>query len=839
MSYEDYIDLSPQAILDKFNQNREKGYNQNKITSLQEQYGKNLLINNQITWWHILLRQFKSAFIYILIAASIVTFALGEHIDSIFILFFIVINVLLGFYQEYKSEQTTKFLKKYTNKRATVIRDGEEKTVDATELVPGDVVIVETGDIIPADIRIIQSTSLMLDESTLTGESVQVRKDEKELTQKVSETFPATNTVFSGTTVTEGRGIGIVVGTGANTQFGKISKLTTQVEESSSFEKQIDKFGKFILFLTLITLALVIIVHIVFKDTLSIVELTIYSIALAVGVIPEAMPLVTTFSLSLGAQNLAKKKVIVKRLSAIEDLGGIQVLCTDKTGTITENKLSVANIYSNDNDHTLIKGLIAASSLDKKGTPNNSFDLAIMNKLGNKAESIINNAKRINEIPFNPNRRRNSVMVEYENNTQLIVRGAVESVMPHVKKLNSGENEKLMQWILNEGREGRRIIAIAYRDFNKEEYEIADEESSLTFVGLISFEDPIKESTEIAIKKAKELGITTKIITGDSPEVALAVGSEIGITGNQNDVITGDDFHSLPRNKQKEIIKKVNVFARVSPEQKHELIKLLQEDYEVGFLGEGINDGPALKAAGVSIVVDNASDVSREVADIILLKHDLKVIIDGIEQGRKTFVNVANYIKATLASNFGNFYAMAFVTLFIDYLPMLPMQILLVNLLSDFPMISIATDNVDKKNILDPKNYAIKELILLATILGLVSTAFDFTMFGIFRNYGESSLQTYWFIGSILTELVLIYSIRTKGWFFKIKNLPSKTILILTIIAGFITVYIPFTNLGIEVFKFITPSMDKLLIIFAVVIGYLVSTEFVKKIYYKYLNFSS
>jgi len=318
----------------------------------------------------------------------------------------------------------------------------------------------------------------------------------------------------------------------------------------------------------------------------------------------------------------------------------------------------------------------------------------------------------------------------------------------------------------------------------------------------------------------------------------VAVGIKVGIAEKQSDVITGDAFLALPKGKQKEVAYKINVFARMSPEQKYDLIKLLQEDYEVGFLGEGINDGPALKAAGVSIVVDNASDVSREVADLILLKHDLKVIIDGIELGRKTYVNVTNYVKATLASNFGNFYAMAFVTLIIDYLPMLPVQILLVNLLSDFPMISIATDNVDRKDILDPKNYAMKDLLFLATVLGLVSTAFDFMMFGIFKGYGEAGLQTYWFIGSILTELILIYSIRTQGWFFKVKNLPSRAILLLTLAAGLGTVFIPFTVVGTELFKFIVPSWDKLALVFAIVVGYLASTEIVKHVYYRYLNFS-
>ncbi|NMB70374.1 cation-transporting P-type ATPase [candidate division WWE3 bacterium] len=838
MSFERYTALSSDGTLNEFKIFIEKGYTTKQIQELRKKYGKNELTKNQVTWWHILFRQFKSVFIYILIAAVLITFVLGEKFDSFFILFFVGVNVILGFFQEYKSEQTTKFLRKYTNKRATVVRDGAEETIDATELVPGDVVVIETGDIVAADLRLVQCNALMLDESTLTGESVSVRKTTEALSGEQKDVFKASNIAFSGTTVVEGKGLGIVVAVGKDTQFGKIAKLTTQAEETSVFERQINKFSKFILFLVLITLVIVFVVHVFFKNTLSLMELVIYSIALAVGVIPEAMPLVTTFALSIGAAKLAKKKVIVKRLSAIEDLGGIQILCTDKTGTITENKLSVSSLFTENEAKTLELGILAASSLDKKGTPNNSFDLAILEKIGVGYKELVKKHNRLFELPFNPARRRNSVLLESNGTRVLIVRGAVEAVMPHVVDMSADKNERLMQWVLQEGRQGRRVIAIAKKTIESMSYTVADEESQLSFVGLIAFEDPIKSTTNEALKKAKDLGIVTKIITGDSAEVAVAVGIKVGIAEKQSDVITGDEFLSLPKNKQKEVALKLNVFARMSPEQKYDLIKLLQENYEVGFLGEGINDGPALKAAGVSIVVDNASDVSREVADLILLKHDLKVIIDGIELGRKTYVNVTNYVKATLASNFGNFYAMAFVTLLIDYLPMLPVQILLVNLLSDFPMISIATDNVDRKDLLDPKNYAMKDLLFLATILGLVSTAFDFMMFGIFKNYGESGLQTYWFIGSILTELVLIYSIRTQGWFFKVRNLPSMSILVLTLVASLATVFIPFTTLGTEIFKFIVPAWDKLALVFAIVVGYLASTEIVKHVYYKYLNFS-
>ena len=834
--FKKYTALSANDSLREFDVTPESGLSASKIKEIRLTNGKNDLPKKETSWVQILSRQFKSAFIYLLIAASAVTFFLGERLDSVLILGFITINVLLGFFQEYKSEQTTKLLKKYTNKRATVIRDGEEINIDATDLVPGDIVVIETGDIIPADLRLIKINSLLVDESTLTGESIQISKNAETLEAEQTDLFKAINIAFSGTTVVEGWALGVVIATGRNTQFGRITQLTTTVDETSAFEKQIDKFSQFILFLILITLAAVFIVHILFKNSLSPVDLLIFSIALAVGVIPEGMPLVTTFSLSLGASQLARKKVVVKRLSAIQDLGEIEILCTDKTGTITENKLEVADIFSDIPETAVRLAAISASSQDRKATANNSFDLAISKYIEGSYPSLSTQNKRVFEIPFNPNRRRNSVLADFDNKRVLIVRGSAEGILPHITALSPALKKKIAQWNTDEGNAGRRVIAVAFKNFSGDTYTAAEEEKGLKLAGLVAFNDPVKKTSYEAIKKCAELGIRAIMITGDSPSVAAAVGVEVGLAHSLQDVITGDDFDALSKEAQKEATKNINVFARMSPEQKFKLIKYLQEKNVVGYLGEGINDAPAIKAAAVSIVVDDASDVSREVADIILLEHDLKVIVDGIELGRKTFVNVTNYVKATLASNFGNFYAMVFVTLIIDYLPMLPVQILLVNLLSDFPMISIATDNVDKADIQMPKKYAMKEFMFIATLLGLVSTVFDFMMFGIFKNYGENSLRTYWFIGSILTELVLIYSIRTKGWFFMIKKAPSKILIILTAAAAVATVVIPFTSFGMDVFKFIVPAPDKLLLILAIVAGYLLSTEVVKKIYAVYLE---
>lgn len=801
-----------------------------------KKHGPNSVDFKEIKWWSILFRQFKSAFIYLLIAAAVVSFFLGEVIDAGLIVLFVVINVLLGFFQEFKSEQALKMLKKFIIKKSHVIRSGKDQIIKSENLTVGDLVIIETGDIVPADLRLVECEDLIIDESTLTGESKQVNKISDEIQTPVTEHYKALNMAFSGTTVVEGEAKGIVVSVGKGTEFGKIAKLTVETESPSAFEKEISKFSKFILILTFSTLLLVFFTHITFKKTISTGDLIIFSIALAVGVIPEAMPLVTTFSLSMGASKLAKKNVVLKRLSALQDMGEIEVLCTDKTGTLTENVLEVANIYSKSDKELYTLVLFGADYAGKEQTPNNSFDLAILGKVNEKQKNLVNNIHKIYGIPFNPTRRRNSVLVSVDGKQTMIVRGAVESIMPYVTGISTDESNEIIQWVLKEGREGKRIIAVAKKYFSGKKYEVKDEEENLSLVGMISFIDPIKPTTFGAVQKAKEYGVKLKILTGDSPEVAGAVAFQTGISQKIDDVVTGEDFFKLNPAEQEKTLENINVYARVSPEHKFKIIELLQKNSEVGYLGDGINDAPALKIAGVALVVDSAADISKEISDIVLLKKDLKVIIDGIEMGRKTYVNVTNYIKATLASNFGNFYAMAFATLIVDYLPMLPVQVLLLNLLSDFPMVSIATDNVDKLELKSPKKYNVRDIILFASVLGVVSTLYDFMMFAIFRGYGPAGLQTHWFIGSALTELVLIYSIRTKFAFFKSKILPSFQIIILTVAASIAAIGIPFTSFGEKVFGFIRPTGSSILLLLAIVVGYFISTELVKKIYFRYIH---
>ncbi|OGY43247.1 MAG: hypothetical protein A3B89_00885 [Candidatus Buchananbacteria bacterium RIFCSPHIGHO2_02_FULL_40_13] len=809
-----------------------KGLSSKSAKELLKKHGPNILSEIQLKWWKILSRQFKSSFIYLLIAASLITIGLGEYLEALMMILFLSINAGLGFFQEYRTEKTVQLLKQYVVSRVKVLRDGIKVVIKDEELVLGDIIFLETGDKIPADVYFLDLEHLSVDESILTGESTPVDKQAGSLKKPAKDYYQAVNLGLAGTAILIGEAKAVVIGTGRQTAVGKIASLATEVKHTSNFEKGILKFSNFILKLVIVTLIIVFLANILIKgERADAAELLIFTIALTVGVIPEALPVVTTFSLSRGARNLAKKKIIVKRLSAVEDLGSIEILCADKTGTLTQNKLSVANIYAQkttDKEILFQANLASNFKQPKKLEP---FDIALWKKLNKSEQREVGRYQLLNEDVFDPRIKRNIALVTKKNETLLITRGAVEAIIPLCPSLTPVETDRIYKWFRTEGHLGRRTIAIAIKT-NPESKNNLSNEKDFDFLGIVSFADSIKPSTYQVAKKARSLGVKIKIITGDSPEVAGAVAYKIGLIEAPANVLLAENWEKFNAKKKIEALEKYSVFARVSPEQKYSLVEALQTRYEVGFLGEGINDAPVLKAAGVSLVVESASDIAKETADILLLKKDLSVILNGIEEGRKIFANTTKYIKTTLVSNFGNFFAVAAASLLVDFLPILPLQILLINLLSDFPMIAIASDSVDTSELKSPKKYEIKDIIIFSIVLGLLSTVFDFIFFSLFYRVSPAVLQTNWFIGSILTELVLIFSIRTK-FFFLAAQKPSVLLSALSLVAALATVFIPLTLWGQQIFSFSRPTINHLLIIFSVVIAYFIGTEILKLMFYK------
>lgn len=837
MDFKEYTSAEISDILKKLKVETALGLSKEEAIKRQRKYGLNRLEESRVSAWSIFLRQFKSSFIYLLFVAALLSFLLSEAIEGWMIVLFLLINTSLGFYQEYRSEKTVELLKKYIATKVKVRRLGTISSIDARDLVPGDIVVIEAGDSVPADIRIIENLDLTVNEEPLTGESVPVEKGCAKLNEDISEFYKAKNICFSGTTVISGRGVGVVFAIGGHTVIGDIARLTGSVTRESKFEQELGKFSKYILYLVVTTLTLIFLANILLKgwDT-DIATLAIFSIALAVSVIPEALPVVMTFSLSRGARRLAKNHVVVKRLSAIEDLGSIQILCTDKTGTLTENKLTVHAVCSGEKVSDREAIVFAASmggsySLERErgGTPD-PFDVALWESLPVNQQSALSLYHRISNIPFDPVRKKNSVLLKHQGKTFLIVRGASESIL-EASNVSDEKRGIITEWATQEGHSGRRTLAVATKELSREEYDGVQDESDLTFVGCVSFIDPIKQSAKEAIRNAMELNVGIKILTGDSKEVAGNVAFEIGLAKTRNEVMLARELFMLSEEEQLSALERINVFARVSPEEKYKIIGLLQKKYQVGFLGEGINDAPALKIANVAIVVQSASDIAREVSDIILLERSLDVVIDGIREGRETFANTIKYIRSSLSSNFGNFYAVAISSLFIPFLPMLPLQILLVNLLSDFPAIAIATDTVEQDELNNPRQYNIRNIIVFGTILGIVSTVFDFITFAYFYRLGETALQTNWFIVSILTEILFLYSIRSNKIFYKARA-PSFPLMILSILAIVLTVALPFTSFGQSVFGFVPPSTHFMIVIGLIVVTYFVATETAKLSYY-------
>lgn len=756
----------------------------------------------------LLLKQFKFPFTYILVVALGVSYFLGQKTDAVMILVFILINTFTGFYMEAKSKKTVELLKKNLALKSKVFRDGKWQIIPAEVLVPGDLVELSTGNIVPADIDMDGKSSAEIDESLITGESAAVSKKDK---------------LFAGSTVISGVVQGTVSATGKNTAIGRMTKLVVETQKESSFEKQIQKFSKIILWLVLGAVILIFAGNILFKaNQISYWEMALFSIALAVSVIPEALPLVVTFSFAKGAMSLAKEKVVVKRLSAIEDLGGIEVLCTDKTGTLTENSMVVADIYKTDDKFDIKKFAMSGFYEDAKSGNLNSFDNAILKSLTKSEELIVKKIKVLEKTPFRSDVRYDLCKIKKGEDVLSIYRGAPETILKLCGKAKG--KKSIDDWVEARSYEGKRVLAIAKKMGNK-----------TNLLGLISFVDPIKLTSKDAVNKAKELGMILKVLSGDRKEVTAYVAKSLGIIEDEKEVMTGDEFAKLSSKEKEEAVSKVNVFARILPEQKYEIVGLLQKSFNVGFLGDGINDAPALKLANVALVVEGATDIAKDASDIMFLKKDLQVIVDGVNSGRKIFANTTKYIVATLSANFGNFFAIAVSSFIVPFLPMLPTQILLVNLLSDFPMIAMASDNAEMDELKNPNDYRMKRVLSLAGVLGFVSSLFDFIFFGTFYRLGEKILQTGWFMESILTELVFIFSVRSSKPFYKAIK-PSYMLSTLTVVAALFTIYLANSSFGINYLEFVHIGAKNLIAIFSIIVCYFVASETAKLLFKKYYS---
>ncbi|MDD5627362.1 MAG: HAD-IC family P-type ATPase [Patescibacteria group bacterium] len=815
----------------------QNGLSQAQAAGLLGEIGLNEIKTKRTNLLDVFLRQFKYAFFYLLFFAAVFAFLTKEITEGIVIAFFIVLNVLFGFIQELRANQAAKILQGFIPETSKVLRDGKEMLLDKKYLVPGDIILLAAGDIAPADLRMLKGVNFWINEEVLSGEATPIAKNPTALKMKTEEIFQAKNIIFCGTEVISGEGRGVVVATGKNTLWGAIAKLSTQKPKQSIYEKKLFDFSKSIIKVVVPTIAAIFLVYLISRGLNHFFDFLIFCIALIVSIIPEALPLITTFALSRGALKLAKKNMVVKRLAAIEDLGNIEMLCADKTGTITEGKLTLQDVVSKERDQCFLYALLLSSYQEGNAEGENSFDRAIYQKVPSKIKMAreLKEFKKITSLPFDSFRFRESGLFKEKGSDKylLVVNGAPETVLKLCAtfpgKLNKETIEKQIQ---KKGQEGQRALVVAYKEISKK-LSLKKEEKELNFLGYFIFSDPLKKSAYQALGLAKDLGVKIKILTGDSFEVAGAVGKKAGLIQDaKKEVILGSELNSLSPRDFSQACDKFSIFARISPTAKFKIVQALQKKYTVGFLGEGMNDAPALKTADVSLVVRQAADISRENADIILLEKNLHVIIQGIQQGRHIFANINKYIKCVLASNFGNFYSIALISLFLPFLPMLPAQILLANLLPDFYLISLITDRVDFAELKRPKKYQFSKMFLLVALLGAVATVFDVIFLAIFYHSSSGVIQTLWFMESVLAEIVLIFSIRTHKFFLKARK-PSIPLVILAILAVFFTFALPLSQLGQKFFQFSSLRASHLLIISILVIGYFIVSEGVKLTYFR------
>ena len=834
--FSEYATKTPQEIYTLL-KTSDQGLSSSDASSRQAHYGKNQLSEHESNAWHILVDQIKSPFIYVLVIIAIINFILGEVLDGTMILIIVIINTAFSFYQEYRTHHALMLLKKYIVDKVRAIRDGKEVEITTDQLVPGDIIKLYPGDRIPADVRFMNVENLTIDESILTGESAPVQKNVNPISQGEITVFKAANIGFSGTIVLSGKGIGVVFATGNNTYFGSIATTAKESVKLTSFSQGIARFSRLILYLVLITVSGVFIIHLFLgAQHLHIINLIIFSLALGISIIPEALPIVITFSLSRGALHLAKHKVVIKRLSSIEDLGSMAILCIDKTGTLTENKLALSSLKAADEQQLLLYAVLAAGLPAAALEKDQGFNGPLWAKLTDQEKKSVDQYKVVAEHPFESQLRYSSTVVNHDDQYELIMRGNTNEVIALSSNLNESQIKDFTTWAQEEGNQGHRVIGIAKKSVNKGITQIAHtDETNLEFLGLISYVDPLKPTAQKALARAEKLGIQVKVISGDTKEINFAIAQKIKLITKPDQIISGEEFAQKNDTQKKEIVERCAVFAHIVPDQKVEIVQLLEDKYDIGYVGDGINDAPALKIAHVSMAVDTAADVARDAADIILLNKSLHVIVDGIHEGRIIFANMIKYIKSTLAANFGHFYSLAIVSLFIDFLPMLPSQLLLVSLLTDFPLIAISTDTVNLHDINKPKQYDLKDIILVTMVLGLIVMIADFTIFRFFYTSAPEVLQTNWFITSILVELSFFYSIRTTLHFYK-ASLPSIPVMILSFIVACITITLPFTAFGQKFLHFKAPTAHDLMIIGIVVVCYFIVTDIIKVLFYKLYN---
>jgi len=814
-----------------------EGLNAAEAVRKREVFGLNQLRpTERAKSWRLLLTQFKSPLVLILTLAAVLSLATGEWIDATIVLTIVIASAVLGFFQEYRAGNAVQRLRSQVTLRTTVLRDGRKQSIPATEVVPGEVLLLAAGSLIPADGRVLAADDFFVNQAVLTGETFPVEKSPGTVSPNAGLS-ERTNCVFMGTSVRSGTARVLVAETGSRTAFGEVAERLTLRPPETEFERGIRRFGAMISqmmgLLVLVVFAINVILHKPPVDSL------LFAVALAVGMSPELLPAIISITLSRGAQEMARRGVIVRHLAAIENLGSMDVLCTDKTGTLT---LGVVHLDG---------------ALDPTGTPSDAvfqeaylnahFQTGLPNALD---EAIIASGQpevadvvKVEEIPYDFTRKRLSIAIrEVGRPVRLITKGALDNVLAVCTQVQEADGPasldparlvKVQELFTGWSEQGYRVLGIATREVPPRPGYTPADEVEMRFEGFLLFFDPAKPDAQQAIVDLRRLGVELKIITGDNRRVALHVARTVGL--EVKGVVTGGEMVQMGDEALWQLAERTTLFAEVDPNQKERIISALRKTgHVVGYLGDGINDAPALHAADVGISVDTAVDVARESADFVLLEHSLDVLRRGIEEGRITFANTLKYVFTTTSANFGNMFSMAGLSLFLPFLPLLPKQILLNNFLSDFPAMTIATDHVDPEWVERPRRWDVGFIRNFMIVFGLVSSVFDFLTFALLLwgvRAAAPEFRTGWFIESLYTELVILLVVRTHRPLFQSK--PGRLLWMSTLGVGVAALLLPYVPPVAGAFGFVPLPAGILALLGAITLLYVAANEVVKRIFFR------
>lgn len=816
----------------------EHGLSEKEVKKRLSEYGHNILVEEKKSNLFVqYISNFLNPLVLILLFAAGASFVLHDQINAVIISVIVLLSTSLNFFQEYHASKAAKKLKDKIAHQATVLREGKELEIKSTDICIGDIIILNAGDLIPADARVLTAKDFFVNQSSLTGESFPVEKYFEKSKTDASLTS-LTNILFSGSNVITGTATAVVIKTGKATEIGKIGIKIAETDIKSEFTIGVKNLSLFIMKTTIFFVLFIFFFNTFFKQT-SIFESFTFAVALAVGLTPELLPMIMSITMAKGSVKMAEKGALVKKLTAIPNLGSMDVLCTDKTGTLTQAHIQLVKYIDTSGNHSEYVFLHAyLNSFFQTGIKNPMDDAVISYKREDTA-----GYKKIDEIPFDFARKKISLVVQKDKKRTLITKGAPEEIFKSSssyvvdgksKELTPDIKQKIMTQYHDLSKDGYRVLGVAIKSVdNKKTIYEKKEEENLEFLGFIAFLDPAKKDVKEVLSRIKNMGIEAKVITGDSELVTKKICTDVGLP--VKGLLLNTELHALSDEALRVIVEKTTIFARFSPEDKNRVIRALKQNgHVVGYMGDGINDAPSLKTADVGISVNNAVDVAKESADIILTHKSLKELEDGILEGRKTFGNTMKYIMMGISSNFGNMASVLGAVLFLPFLPMLSIQILLNNLLYDLSQITLPADSVDVEYIQKPKRWnmhAVKEFMIF---FGIVSSIFDFiTFFVLYKYFGLSGslFQTGWFMESLATQTFVIYIIRTRKIPF-IESAPSIYLLLSTFLAVVIGWLIPFSSLS-RFFNFTVPPPHAVLAIIAIVYIYLVSVECTKRIFYK------